>query len=88
MIVQTLTPDHYSVQCAADHDFERFAEQEMASRRQLSYPPFGRVARLLFSGEKKEAVQKRAAEIAGALDPAATAAGGALLGPAPAPLER
>jgi len=40
VIVQTYTPHHPAIQYARHHDFEGFAEQEMAMRRQFAHPPF------------------------------------------------
>ncbi len=40
VVVQTFTPHHPAIQFARHHDFEGFAEQEMAMRRQFAHPPF------------------------------------------------
>jgi len=40
VIVQTYTPFHAAVQAARRVDFDGFADQELAFRRELSYPPF------------------------------------------------
>lgn len=40
VIVQTYTPHHPSIQFGRHHDFEGFAEQELAMRRQFGHPPF------------------------------------------------
>ncbi|UCC67151.1 MAG: primosomal protein N', partial [Armatimonadota bacterium] len=40
VIIQTYRPDHYSVEAAAEQDYEAFYEREMEARRELSYPPF------------------------------------------------
>jgi len=50
VIFQTYTPQHYSLVAASRHDYGSFYQQEMAFRRFHSYPPFRRMARLLFSG--------------------------------------
>jgi primosomal protein N' (replication factor Y) len=49
VIVQTYNPDHYAIESAARHDFAGFYAQELAHRRQLAYPPFGRLVALRFS---------------------------------------
>jgi primosomal protein N' (replication factor Y) len=49
VIVQTYTPQQPSIQAASRHDYATFYEQEMAFRRQHRYPPFSRMARLLYS---------------------------------------
>ncbi|MEX2578040.1 MAG: primosomal protein N' [Verrucomicrobiales bacterium] len=40
VVVQTFTPHHPAIQFARHHDFEGFAEQELAMRRQFAHPPF------------------------------------------------
>ncbi|MCI0340016.1 MAG: primosomal protein N' [Planctomycetales bacterium] len=88
VIVQTLTPDHYSIVAASGHDYESFAKRELETRKTLAYPPYSRLARVLLQGQKLDRVEERAAAVAAALRPAAEAQGGALLGPALAPLPR
>jgi len=48
VILQTYQPDHYAVRAAAAHDYQSFYEQELGFRRSLGYPPFTRLARLVF----------------------------------------
>ncbi|MBL8153179.1 MAG: primosomal protein N' [Anaerolineae bacterium] len=48
VVLQTYQPEHYAVQAAARHDFQRFYAQEIAYRRDLGYPPFRRLARIVF----------------------------------------
>lgn len=40
VIVQTFTPHHPSIQFGRHHDFDGFAEQELAMRKQFHHPPF------------------------------------------------
>jgi primosomal protein N' (replication factor Y) len=90
VIIQTYVPEHYSVRCAAQHDFKRFAMQELRYRNRLKYPPFSRLINLRIEGKEGEKVQTYAERLARALlaqsegpteDPT-------ILGPAPAALER
>ena len=48
VIVQTYAPQQPSIQAASRHDYVRFYEQEMVFRREHGYPPFSRMARLLY----------------------------------------
>jgi len=48
VIIQTYNPEHYAIQKASQQDFPGFAEQELAYRKKLHYPPYYRLARLLF----------------------------------------
>lgn len=40
VVVQTYTPDHYSIELASTYDFYKFYEQEMSTRRTFRYPPY------------------------------------------------
>ncbi len=46
VILQTFVPEHYAIQAASKHDVNGFYEQELNYRKQLSYPPFTKLARL------------------------------------------
>jgi primosomal protein N' (replication factor Y) len=49
VIIQTYSPNHYAIQAAARHDYEAMYREEIALRRKVGYPPFGRLARLLYA---------------------------------------
>jgi primosomal protein N' (replication factor Y) (superfamily II helicase) len=49
VVVQTYNPEHYAIQAAAEHDYRRFYQQEIAHRRRLGYPPFSRMVALRYS---------------------------------------
>ena len=40
VIIQSSTPEHYSIQLAAQHDYESFFHKEMLIRRRHAYPPY------------------------------------------------
>ena len=63
VIVQTYNPEHYAIQAAAQHDYAAFAQQEMAYRRELGYPPFGRLVALRFSDKNAERCQAAATRL-------------------------
>ncbi|MBN2303997.1 MAG: primosomal protein N' [Anaerolineae bacterium] len=48
VVLQSYLPDHYAIRAAAHHDYETFYRQELAYRREQRYPPFERLARILF----------------------------------------
>jgi primosomal protein N' (replication factor Y) len=88
-IVQTLYPEHYSIQLACRQDYPAFYERELQFRRAMRYPPFTSIINTIV----------RSRTFAGAMDDAADVgqkvrdAGGTrgdlrVLGPAPAPLGR
>jgi primosomal protein N' (replication factor Y) len=87
VIIQTLQPLHVSLQCAAHHDYQRFAEHELAGRRELGYPPFARLVQVRCEGVSADATE-RVARVIGQHMRGAAPKGVGILGPAPAPLER
>jgi primosomal protein N' (replication factor Y) len=99
VIVQTYNPEHYSIKCAALHDYDGFAKKELEYRKQLYYPPYGRLARIVLRGKNDQDVKERAADIAEKLKEAIRLTTGTsqseryknkveILGPAPAPITR
>jgi primosomal protein N' (replication factor Y) len=64
VFIQTLNPDHVSLQFALHADYAGFATQELASRMQLNYPPFGRLACFRIQGIHLSKVQTVARELA------------------------
>ncbi|MBM3237993.1 primosomal protein N' [Candidatus Poribacteria bacterium] len=56
VIIQTYNPDHYSIQAAQEHDYQRFYQEEIALRASLLYPPFSHAASILLRGEDEALV--------------------------------
>ena len=52
VIIQTYTPDHYSLQYAINYDYEGFYDKEFTIRAMMKYPPFGKL--LLINGTAKK----------------------------------
>ncbi|MEM1424187.1 MAG: primosomal protein N', partial [Planctomycetota bacterium] len=48
VIVQTMHPNEPAIELASQHDYETFANSELALRRDLELPPHARMARLVF----------------------------------------
>ena len=90
MIVQTFLPEEPSITASAAHDYEKFARLELPLRRSLRYPPYGRMARIVCRGRRREAVEQYAVELGKALRIIAERLGdgSSILGPAPAPVAR
>ncbi|MBI2922044.1 MAG: primosomal protein N' [Planctomycetes bacterium] len=57
VLVQTMSPDAAPLALAAKHDFETFAAQEMAFRREWIWPPFVRLLRLVVSAPTPDEAQ-------------------------------
>lgn len=52
VVIQTYTPEHYSLQYAKNYDYEGFYEKEFTVRALMNYPPFGKI--LLINGTSKD----------------------------------
>jgi primosomal protein N' (replication factor Y) len=87
VVIQTFSPDHYAVVCAAQQDYAAFYEKEIAQRRELSYPPFGTLANIVATHAEEHLAQAAAQRAAVALRQIGDA-DLQVLGPAPAPLAR
>jgi primosomal protein N' (replication factor Y) len=87
-IVQTLYPEHYSVQLACRQDFFAFFEREVVYRRGMRYPPFFALINGVVRGRTFDDAMQQAREIVRRLEPATAVSSFTILGPAPAPLGR
>ncbi|MEE9277849.1 MAG: primosomal protein N', partial [Dehalococcoidia bacterium] len=67
VIVQTYAPEHYAILTAAAQDFDSFYEAEMAARSHHDYPPYGRLARLVYADRKRERARDVATTMAESL---------------------
>jgi primosomal protein N' (replication factor Y) len=87
-IVQTIYPEHYSIQLACRQDYRAFFERELAFRRGMRYPPMVALINTIVRGRTFEDAMQTAAEIVRRIEPATATSGLTVLGPAPAPLVR
>jgi primosomal protein N' (replication factor Y) len=65
VLVQTRSPDHDALTCAARHDAEGFLLRLLQERREPPYPPLASLVNLLVSGETDTDVADGAAGVAG-----------------------
>lgn len=84
-IVQTYSPEQPAIVYAAKHDYEGFARQELAERKQLRWPPYVRLALLGAIGRSRRAVERAIAQWA---QPLRDDGRFEVLGPAPYPVAR
>ena len=54
VVIQTYNPEHYSIEKAAEQDYEGFYEKEMDYRRILGYPPAAELLAVLVTGEDEK----------------------------------
>jgi primosomal protein N' (replication factor Y) (superfamily II helicase) len=81
VLIQTWSPELRPIVLAARHAVAQFLEGELERRRELSYPPFRRLVRVLATAPDDAVARDVAAAIATAAAPALE--GDVLLGPAP-----
>jgi len=86
VIIQTYSPDDFCMVCAREHDFKKFYAYEVREREALRFPPFCRLALMLFRDRDNERIRGMAQDFVALLKKA----GGPfrIFGPAPSPLER
>jgi len=78
VLVQSFQPESRAVALAARHDVEGFLAGELERRKELGYPPFRHIVRVLVAGPDRDDVMQVGKELAGGLESVA----GDLLGPA------
>jgi primosomal protein N' (replication factor Y) (superfamily II helicase) len=78
VLVQTFQPESRAVAFAARQDVEGFLSGELERRRELGYPPYRHLVRVLVSGPEREDAMRALDELADGL----AGAPGELLGPA------
>ncbi|MBN1189799.1 MAG: primosomal protein N' [Dehalococcoidales bacterium] len=91
VIIQTYSPGHYAVTSAAGHDYLSFYRREMRYRRELNYPPFSRLARLVYTNSGELRCMEETGRMARLLTlekDIRGISGFSLIGPAPAYLHR
>ncbi|MEO8258059.1 MAG: primosomal protein N' [Acidobacteriota bacterium] len=85
-IIQTLYPDHYSIQLACKQDYVAFYDRELEFRRRMRYPPLVAIINTIVRGRTFAGAMDDAADIVQRLRDDADRHGLRILGPAPAPL--
>ncbi|WP_456434198.1 replication restart helicase PriA [Thermosulfuriphilus sp.] len=58
VIIQSFNPGHYSLRYALRHDYQGFYETEISLREELNWPPFSRLASLIWESTSAEAGEK------------------------------
>jgi len=92
VLIQTYSPEHYGIRTALSHDFVKFADRELRTRRRFSFPPYVALANIVIRGRVQETVQRRAQDtgriirvLAKEIQPAS---GFRIYGPAPSVIEK
>jgi len=53
VVIQTYSPEHYSIETAANQDYESFYEAEISYRNVMGYPPVEQLLAILISGKEE-----------------------------------
>jgi primosomal protein N' (replication factor Y) len=91
VLVQTYSPEETSIRLSQNHDYMAFVSQELAGRRELAYPPFGKLLLLLLQSTEEIRAVRAAQKLGAMLREEAHRCpdkGVQVLGPAPAPLTK
>jgi len=64
VFIQTLDSGNIIFELLKNHDYETFYKMEIEKRKELFYPPFSRIIRLVFRGLEESVVTKHAEKIA------------------------
>ncbi len=64
VIIQSYQPEHYAIQAAAGHDYERFFQEEMRFRRIQGLPPYRRMAKLVIADPVDGRAEREANRVA------------------------
>ncbi|MCK8817824.1 primosomal protein N' [Natroniella sulfidigena] len=91
VVVQSYTPEHYSIQLAKEHDYESFYDYEIEQRKGCLYPPYSHLINIIVAGEEEERVIKIANQLGVIINSDLHNLDSEevmLLGPVPAPLSK
>ncbi len=88
VVVQTFYPQHYAVRMAATYDLAGFLAKELETRRELAYPPFVSLVRLVVQGFNESRVEAGSVELGEKLRATFDEPEARILGPSVAPLYR
>jgi primosomal protein N' (replication factor Y) len=81
VVIQTYSPEHYSIVTAANQDYEAFYRQEMAYRRLMKYPPASGLLTVQFSSRLEDCLKETADAVAGFIGPFAEQEAVQIIGP-------
>ena len=66
VILQTYTPDHFTIAAAQQQDFQSFYRQEIQFRKELGYPPYSRMIQFLVTGKHRTGTRETAENLGAA----------------------
>ena len=83
VVIQTYSPDHYAICCAAGQDYEAFYQQEIRYRQLMHYPPAGCMLEVLVTSPHEENAEAMIRQMAQAASktPSVTSGAVTVIGP-------
>ena len=84
VIIQTYVPKHYAIIASIKHDYHKFYQREIKSRKELKLPPFAHLVNLTLRGRNEKKVRSIADELSQRLKKEMSTKAVQVLGPAPA----
>ena len=57
VVIQTYSPEHYSIETAANQDYESFYQAEISYRNVMGYPPVEQLLAILISGKEEKLLE-------------------------------
>lgn len=59
VVLQTYNPEHYVIQYGIKNDYKGFYEEEIEIRKELNYPPFGRIINIILSSDEEMGLKEK-----------------------------
>lgn len=86
VVIQTYTPQHFSIVSAAKQDYNLFYKQEIAYRKIMGYPPVSNLMKIMLSSEDEECLAYASEQLKAYIDRECKNSGIMCIGPAQAPI--
>ncbi|GMQ56892.1 primosomal protein N' [Vallitalea sediminicola] len=87
-IIQSYTPEHYSITKSKEQDYIGFYEAEIKYRQVMNYPPFSNLLILLIQSTNEKEIIKRSFELKNDICLVASKLGFEVIGPSPANISK
>jgi len=89
VVVQTYNPEHFAIQTGAAQNYEAFFTEELTCRKELHYPPFGNLLKIMVQAKEDGLARRNAEAVARTLRTAvAQFSEVEIIGPVPAVITR
>ncbi|TCT16941.1 replication restart DNA helicase PriA [Natranaerovirga pectinivora] len=88
VIIQTYSPEHFSIQNARMQDYNNFYNEEISYRRIMNYPPFTNIMVILLISEDENLVIKTSYELVNLIKNMLDSTNCDIIGPTPASISK